>query len=126
LQFLENGDSGHESDNLECYSNGSSDSETTDDEIVPNVILSSIQPIPSTSATPPTAPRGNSTAADWKWDNISNNPNTNACTAMDEINATVLRCLGQNPSELDVTNKFMTTQFWEQVTIETYLYASKC
>jgi hypothetical protein len=86
LQFLENGDSGHESDDLECYSNGSSDLETTDDEIVPNVILSSIQPIPSTSATPP---RGNSTAADWKWDNISNNPNINACTAMDEINATV-------------------------------------
>jgi hypothetical protein len=38
---------------------------------------------------------------------------TNACTAMDEINATVLRRVGQNPSELDVTNEFMTTQFWK-------------
>jgi hypothetical protein len=54
---------------------------------------------------------GNSTATDWKWDNVSSNSNTNACTAMDEINATVLRRLGQNPGELDVTNEFMTTQF---------------
>jgi hypothetical protein len=71
-------------------------------------------------------PRGNSTAADWKWDNVSNNANTNACTAVDEINGTVLRHLGQNPIELDVTNEFMTTQFWEQVTKESNLYASKC
>jgi hypothetical protein len=122
LQFLENSDSGHASDDLECYSNGSSDSETIgDDEIMPNVILPSKQPIPSTSATQPTAvPRDNSTAADRKWDNISNNPNTNACRAMDEINATVLRRLGQNPSELDVTNEFMTTQFWEKVTMKIF------
>jgi hypothetical protein len=67
---------------------------------------------------PQLLPRGNSnsTAADWKWDNVSNNPNTNA---------TVLRHLGQNPIELDVTNEFMTTQFWEQETKETNLYASK-
>jgi hypothetical protein len=76
-----------------CYSNGSSDSETTDDdddETVPDVILPSIKPIPSNSATPPTAvTRSNSTATDWKWDNVSNIPYTNACTAMDEINAKV-------------------------------------
>jgi hypothetical protein len=35
--------SGHESDDLECYSNGSSDSGASgDDEIVPSVILPSM------------------------------------------------------------------------------------
>jgi hypothetical protein len=94
---------------------------------VPDAIVSSIQPIPCTGPTLPTAvPRGNSTATDWKWDNVSYNPNTNACTAVDKVNATVLRRLGQNPSELDVTNEFTTTEFWEQVTKETNLYASEC
>jgi hypothetical protein len=59
LKFLETSNSEHES-------NGSN-SETTDndDESVQDAILSSIQPIPSTTATLPTAlPRGNSAATD--------------------------------------------------------------
>jgi len=63
--------------------------------------------------------------SDWPWIDIKNVPKKIEFRGVPGINVHALRCLGNNPTELDTFMQFVGDEFWDMIVTETNDYAKK-